>query len=124
MWIKKFFGKTEEEQTKEEQSSLILPRRSFLFMLPGIAALPQILTAEPQTLVGVDYGQLEVQYASMTLRDPKTGTFYSAQEIEMNPAHFSYLEAKDLYQLFAEELKKHDDRLWRDLDRNARRGRR
>jgi len=48
MWIKKFFGRDEDEDKKEQENKLLLPRRSFLFMLPGIVALPNLIQEAPK----------------------------------------------------------------------------
>ena len=50
MWIKKYFGKTEEEEKQNEKKSLILPRRNFLFMLPAIVTIPKLIVEMPDRL--------------------------------------------------------------------------
>lgn len=46
MWIKKFLG-TDEEEDRKEQESKLLTRRRFLFMMPGLLILPEIIQALP-----------------------------------------------------------------------------
>lgn len=42
-WIKKFFGGEEEEKQIKEQEKGGMNRRHFLFIMPGIVALPEII---------------------------------------------------------------------------------